>query len=99
MWACTTQRHYHPVLLTAFAQKGLTLLADPLPAPQFTPLVIASTMCIFAHHTIDEEDQVCRKFIEALAERAFESLENFGTQVDTLLQLQGSRGIYLAMSI
>ncbi|DBA90245.1 hypothetical protein WJX77_003060 [Trebouxia sp. C0004] len=80
MFACTTQRHYHPSLFAAFAQQGVKLLADPATATQFSPLAISSIVISYAIHTAAEDKQTCAAFIAALAERAFDTLEEFDTR-------------------
>ncbi|DBB05895.1 TPA: hypothetical protein ACH3X3_009898 [Trebouxia sp. C0006] len=77
MFACSTQRHYHPGLFAAFAQQGVALLADPATATQFSPLAISSIVISYAIHTAAEDKQICAAFIAALAERALDTLEEF----------------------
>ena len=86
MWGCSVQRYYHPRLFTAFATRGLGLLADPLTASQFSPLVISTVVSSFASHTVDEKDQASQDFIWALAERAHNTLEQFDAQVSRVDQ-------------
>ena len=77
--AYSTQRHYHPGLMTAIAQRGLVMLEDP--NINFEPLAIATLAISYATHTAEEDDQVCGDFMAALADRALETLETFETQV------------------
>lgn len=85
LFACSTQRHYHPSLFAAFAHQGVTLLADPATATQFSPLAISSIVISYAIHTAAEDKQTCAAFIAALAERALDILEEFDTRVTGLL--------------
>lgn len=77
MFACSTQRHYHPSLFAAFAQQGVKLLADPATATHFSPRAISSIVFSYAIHTAAEDKQTCAAFIAALAERACDTLEEF----------------------
>jgi hypothetical protein len=85
MFACSTQRHYHPGLFAAFAQQGVALLADPATATQFSPLAISSIVISYAIHAAAEDKQICAAFIAALAERALDTLEEFDMRVTGLI--------------
>ena len=55
------------------------MLGDP--NIRFEPLAIATLAISYATHTAEEDDQVCRGFMAALADRALDTLETFKTQV------------------
>lgn len=95
MFACSTQRHYHPGLFAAFAQQGVTLLADPVTAKQFCPLAISSIVISYAIHTAAEDKQICAAFIAALAERALDTLEEFDMRVTGLLSVESILSVHL----
>ena len=99
MFACSTQRHYHPSLFAAFAQQGVKLLADPATATQFSPRAISSIVFSYAIHTAAEDKQTCAAFIAALTERACDTLEEFDIRVTGLLSVETMLIVHLFIII